>query len=101
MDMSKPIDPQLIELIAQQERSGLSMAAFARKHGMPKWKFYEGRRALRDRDSEFLEIEATPVDVHAGDAPLEIIFPGDLCVRIPHDFDVASLRRLVEVLRSC
>ena len=97
--MSKPIDPQLAELIAHQEESGLSVAAYSREHGIPKWKLYDGRRALRKRESEFIEIDVDPV--HVGDTPLEIVFPGDLRVRIPHDFDAASLRRLVGVLSSC
>ncbi len=99
MDMSKPIDPQLIELIAQQESSGLSMAAFAREHNVSKWRFYEARRALRDRDSEFIEIAVDPVQID--DVSLEIIFPRDLRVRISHDFDAVALRRLVEALTSC
>jgi hypothetical protein len=97
--MSKPIDPQLAELIAHQEQSGLSVAAYAREHNLPKWKLYEARRSLRERDSEFIEIDVGPADV--GDSPLEIVFPGDLRVRVPHDFDAACLRRLVGVLSPC
>lgn len=97
--MSKPIDPQLAELLAHQEKSGLSVAAYSREHGIPKWKLYDGRRALRKRESAFVEVKVDPV--HVGDTPLEVVFPGDLRVRVPHDFDAASLRRLVGVLSSC
>jgi hypothetical protein len=36
--MSKPIDPQLAELLVHQEESGLSVAAYSREHDIPKWK---------------------------------------------------------------
>ena len=97
--MSKPIDPQVAELIAQQKQSGLSVAAYAREHDVPKWKLYDARRSLRKRDSKFIEIDVDPV--HVCDTPLEIVFPGDLRVRVPDNFDAASLRRLVGVLSSC
>ena len=32
--MSKPIDPQLVELIAHQEKSGLSVVAYAKAHDL-------------------------------------------------------------------
>ena len=97
--MSKPIDPRLVELIKQQESSGQSIAAFAREHGEPKWKFYEGRRALRDCDSEFIEVDVAPLQVSV--QPLEIVLPGNLLIRVSPDFDSAAVCRLVEVLRSC
>lgn len=97
--MSKPIDPQLVELITQQKSSGLSVAAFAREHGVPKWKFYEARRSLRKKQPGFIEVDVAPVDVD--DKPLEIVFPGDLRVRVSQTFDKETLRRLVEVLTSC
>ncbi len=99
--MLKLIDPQLAELLAHQEKSGLSVAAYSREHGVPKWKLYDGRRALRKRESAFVEVEVEVDPVHVGDTPLEVVFPGDLRVRVPHDFDAASLRRLVGVLSSC
>lgn len=97
--MSKPIDPQLVELIAHQEKSGLSVAAYAREHDLPSWKLYDARRAIRKRAPEFIEVDVDPVEV--ADAPLEIVFPRDLRVRVPQDFDADSLRRLVGVLSSC
>ena len=98
--MSKPIDPQLVELIAHQEQSGLSVAAYAREHDISSWKLYDARRALRKRDPEFIELDMDRVEVVA-DASLEIVLPHDLRVRVPPNFDADSLRRLVGALSSC
>ena len=93
------MDPQIAKLIEEQKHSGMSIAAFAREHGLPPWKLYQAGRRRSKRRSGFVEVAVVPKA--SVPAPLEVLLPGDLRVRIPSDFDESSLRRLVGVLASC
>ncbi len=81
----------------------MSIAAYAREHDVSAGKLYEARRAFRKRDKKFIEVDmdAGADAIPAPDAPLEILFPKDVRVRVPCDFDENALRRLVSVLASC
>ena len=96
----RPIDEQVAKLIKEQKGSGMSVAAFARKHGVSPWKLYQaGRAGRRRRRKEFIEVTVSSRDPEA--PPLEILVPGGLRVRVPPDFDEATLRRLLGALTSC
>jgi hypothetical protein len=98
------------ERIRSFEASGQSAAAYARKHGIApgtlswwRWKLRpEGRsprrRRRRSRAAEFVELSASAVVPASGERfELEL---GDVTLRIPADFDEASLGRVLGVLRG-
>ncbi len=95
----RPGNRQLSKLIEDQKRSGLSVAAFAKKHGIPVWKLYQAGRTRRKRGSDFVEVAVSPDE--SGTSPLELVLPGNLRVCIPPDFDEPTLRRLLGALASC
>ncbi|HXH06997.1 MAG TPA: transposase [Vicinamibacterales bacterium] len=79
-------------------RSGLTVAAFARRHGLDEQRVR--RWARRGSDGE--AIAFVPVDVV--DGPAASVFEvsvGGVAVRVPADFDAAALRRLLGVLTAC
>ena len=92
----RPGDPRIAKLIEAQKRSGMSIAAFAKEHGVPVWKLYQAGRTRRRRRAEFVEVAVVPKV--AALSPLELVLPGGLRVRIPPDFDEPTLRRLLGVL---
>lgn len=91
-------------LLAEQEASGLSVAAFARKHGLPRWLLYEGRRRLRkraerDKKAAFVEVKVRPL--RPAPRPIEVDLKTGVRVHVPVGFDAGELRRLLGVLASC
>lgn len=101
----RPIDERVAKLLEAQRRSGKSVAAFAKEHGIQPWRLYQagqprrtGKRRKTRRRSEFVEI----VKAKEPEAPvLEIVVRGDLRVRVPRHFDESTLRRLLGALASC
>ena len=100
----QPSGRTIAELIAAQKKSGLSVAAFAREHGVSVWRLYQAgrpkrKRSNRKRRTEFVEVAVSSKSPEA--SPLELVLPGDLRVRVPPDFDEHTLRRLLGALTSC
>jgi hypothetical protein len=91
------------ELLAEQERSGLTIAAFARKRGIVPWKLYDARRRARvereDARDRFAAV--TVVDSARRGAGFELALAGDRHLFIPHGFDEEELGRLLAVLDEC
>lgn len=104
-------------LIAEQERSGRSVRAFAEEKGVSAWSLYGWRsrlgvaggrgrgRTARRRDGD--EAELVAVDVVGGGArsvtgpePHLWIEVGDVRVRVSRGFDADEVARLVRVLRA-
>jgi hypothetical protein len=107
---SSPIDVQA--LLAEFDRSGLRPAAFARSKGLPPWKIYgalqrrSGKRRSRRAVAGVQKNALLPVRVvvdHAGKpaVPLELLLAGGHRVLLGPDFDVATLRRLLQALAPC
>ena len=68
-------DGETQKLLVQQQASGLSVAAFARERGVPKWRLYEGRRRLRKRKSrakgaDFVQVHVRPVQPASSAIPI-------------------------------
>lgn len=96
----------IAELVAAQKKSGLSVAAFAREHGVSVWRLYQAGRSKRkrkrrskERRPEFVEVAVKSESPEA--APLELVLRSDLRVLVPAGFDEVTLRRLVGALASC
>jgi hypothetical protein len=110
MEHTRTSREQWQERIRRFEASGLSGAAYARKHGIApgtlswwRWKLRpEGqsprRRRRRWRAAEFVELSASALAATSGERfELEV---GDVTLRIPADFDEASLGRVLGVVRG-
>jgi transposase-like protein len=86
-----------------QRESGLSIAAYCRKHSLSPWTFYgwRKRRGLTssvaqrpDRCMTFTELPAS-----AGiSAPFEIVFPGGVRLRVNAGFDHEDLSTLLAIM---
>lgn len=107
-------------MVAEQERSGLSVREFAEARAVSAWSLYRWRSRLgmvgrrsrgtgaRRRRRPTEEAELVAVDVVGGGSEavpvqpvLEVEF-ADVRVRVPQGFDAKELTRLVSVLReSC
>lgn len=95
-------------LLEEQERSGLSIAAFARERGIPAWRLYHARRARVGRRApsvDLVEIGGSQaVTAIAAASPvggLEMMLPNGLRIAVPPAFEESTLRRLLAVLASC
>ena len=104
------IPPAEIEsLLRELDASQMSVAQFARERSISPWRLYEARRRTagkkRRRSSprhtapKFVpvEIKRPPAEI----AALELVLSSGHRLRVPPDFDEASLRRLMGVLASC
>jgi len=97
-------------LVIEQERSGESVREFARRRGLSPATLYWWRSRLQRRGSKPCRapIELAPVTMLRTELPsrvevagaFELVFGGNRRLRIPVDFDRASLQRLLEVLEE-
>lgn len=101
---SRPLAPDIPALLAQWEHSNLSIAAFAREHGIAPWKLYQARSANKpgsssERSGSLLRVRV--VDEPAAQRFVELILADGLRLAVYPGFDEQHLRRLVEVLGTC
>jgi hypothetical protein len=103
------------DALAAQERSGLSLRAFATREGLDVQRLERWRRRLAEVAVPGFEEVIPPVaaaaphdDVDHGDTVqrerFEIVLREGRVLRVPVSFDASSLRRLLEVLaweRTC
>jgi transposase len=110
-------DPALLDLWRQRlqrfERSGLSAVAFCAKEGVSTPSLYAWRRRLRRATAEqatrpvgpLTELAArlVPVRLLPAAAPVEILLPGGLVLRLAPGCELDFVRSLVETLgaRPC
>jgi hypothetical protein len=84
---------------------GQSIRAFCDEHGLSEPSFYAWRRTITERDQEVADDVPAFVPLHVAPAAaptsvgLEVVV-GPEVVRVPPDFDAATLRRLLAVLRE-
>lgn len=83
------------------DRSGKPLRVFAAREGVTAQRLERWRRRLRDDDlddvTEFIELRP-PASGDGG--VLEVVIGGQRVIRVPQDFDAATLRRLVTVLEE-
>jgi transposase-like protein len=104
MTYGKPRDPrkeqQWRQWIDQWRRSGLSVQAFCRRHGLAPPSFYAWRRTLQQRAAAAF----VPVRLLDGEPPaagsIEVVLAGGRRLRVPPRFDPATLRQLLAVLEE-
>lgn len=97
------------EVFSRLEESGLSMAAFCRREGIPYWKlmYWKKRLALSDNDDaqrpSFAEliVERTTDGSARGRAVLEIALPGGAVVRVFEGTNAQMLQAVFEAASRC
>lgn len=94
------------QLLTELEGCGMSVAAFAQKHGVSAWSIYSWRRQERERKNkredgptEFIQVQVAPSRESL--APLEVELTDGVRVHVRAGFDEDELRRLLGVLASC
>ena len=107
-----PTDEEIPALLEAVASTGVSIAAFAREHGLAPWKLYEARRAAQGggsrrgrrgrRRDEGVFVPVRVVEERTGSAqPLELVLISGHRLVIPVGFDETTLRRLMGVVTSC
>lgn len=95
------------DTVARFERSGLTQKVFCSRERIPlstlrywghRLKARNGRGGRRHRPS-FLSVRVLD-SVRPASSPFEIALPGGRVVRVPSDFDLESLRKLLSALSS-
>lgn len=90
------------ELIAEQEASGQTAAAFCRKHGLCAHTFYAWRRRVSTGQGvHFAVVESKPaVRDNGAEAALELILANGERLRIGRGTDAATLRLVLDAIRA-
>jgi transposase-like protein len=112
MSTGKPRDPGKERfwrrMLAQRQRSGLSVRAFCEIHGLSEPRFHAWRRILQKRDAQavrFVPVEIVPDDpapcpTQGAASALELLLSNGRLLRIGTGFDTATLQRLLALLEE-
>jgi hypothetical protein len=84
-------------VLAELERSGASLAAFAKREGLSAERLYRWRARLAK--AAFVEVRPGIAGT-AGGGVLEVVLARGRVVRVPADFNEAALRRLIALLEG-
>jgi hypothetical protein len=92
-------------LLDDLERSGQTVAAFARERGIPAHKLYWARRRRSQAAQTVARLSFDEVrlvgDDDRADTTLEVRLPSGMSLHLARDFDGVTLRRLLGVLANC
>jgi Transposase len=90
------------ERIAAQQRSGVSVKHFCKEHGLTECSFYAWRKRLQEKGPvRFALVErSTRQPERMSDAALELVLATGERLRIGTGVDTATLRVVLDVLRS-
>jgi transposase-like protein len=88
------------DLISRHQRSGQSVAAFCREHGVSQPSFFSWRKRLRlhNAPSPFVPIQIDLSAPLAQPAPIEIVLRSGACVRVSRGCDRQTLETVLAVL---
>ncbi|HET7442277.1 MAG TPA: hypothetical protein VFJ47_13325 [Terriglobales bacterium] len=87
--------------MADQEASGQKPGPLCRERGIGEWSFYKWRRRLRQADTvELAVLETRPARVAVPDSGLELVLRNGERLRTATGVDVATLRLVVDAVRS-
>jgi hypothetical protein len=88
------------QLVAQQERSGLSVRAFCQQHRTSEPSFYQWRKRLREQLPMKFALVETGRSAPAGVAAVEVMLTSGERLRIVPGVEAATLRLVLSVLRE-
>ena len=106
---SEKVEARWRTLIAEQQASGQSVAAFCRERDLRDGPFYEWKKRLRPPEAEpFVAVEIATTETSAvpfsltpvPSAPLEIRLRHGRSLLVGSDFDAPHLLRLLRVLEQ-
>jgi len=94
-------------LLAERDRSGLSVRAFCELHGLSEASLYAWRRTLGERDAarvDFVPVhlssEPKPTTSDGATGPVELVLGPGRCLRVGPGFDGPTLTRLLALLEE-
>lgn len=85
------------KLVAEQESSGMTIRAFSKQRGIGDHSFYLWRRRLRSKASVQFALVKT---IATSASPIELFLPGGERLCIPAGVDAATLRNVLDAVRS-
>jgi transposase-like protein len=95
-------------MIAQRQKSGLSVQRFCELHDLSAQRFYAWQRVIQERDAQ--EVRFVPVEIMPEEKPvaaldgsagaLELVLSKERLLRIGTGFDADTLQRLLAVLEE-
>jgi hypothetical protein len=88
------------ELVAEQERSGLSVHRFCEERGLTEASFYSWRKRLGKREPVKFALVETGRHQATQDAGVELVLTTGERLRINAGVDAVTLRTVLEVLRG-
>ena len=97
------------KILSEQEASGLSQAAFCKKHNLPLPRFSYYRSALRGSrkksrpstpEFEPVKLKSVPESVMPS-SDIQLLFPNGIKVTFPPDIDIDTIKQLMEALIVC
>jgi transposase len=88
------------ELIRKHGRSGLSVSAFCREHGISDQSFYNWRKRFSGSEQVRFALVDTGEQVAKGRLPVELILASGDRLGIASGVDAATLRTVLSVLRE-
>jgi hypothetical protein len=89
------------ERIAEQQRSGMSVKQFCKQGGFSQYSFYAWRKRLRKQEPvRFALVDRGLAAEATMGACVELILPSGEKLRISAGVDSATLRTILETLRS-
>ncbi len=106
---SEKIEARWRGLIAEQQASGQSVAAFCRERGLRDGPFYEWKKRLRPQEAEpFVAVEIAAAETSVTPLPVAPVPSVPMEIRLRHgrsllvgpDFEASHLRRLLQVLEQ-
>ena len=99
---TNPKAKEWAERIAAQQRSGISVKQFCKEQGLTEYSFYAWRKRLQGRQPvRFALVERRAVrQERTAEVVLELVFATGERLRIGVGVDTATLRTVVEVLRT-
>ena len=102
---AKPTNPKAdewAERIAAQQRSGISVKQFCKERGLTEYSFYAWRKRLRENGPVRFALVERSVRWQEGtaEAALELVLTTGERLRIGTGVDTATLRAVLDVLRT-
>ena len=89
-----------VDLIRQQERSGMAVSAFCREHGVSEPSFYGWRKRLKGSGPVRFALVESGASSASDKAAVELVLASGDCLRIAPGTDAATLRTVLSVLRE-
>ena len=88
------------QLIVEQQRSGLSVSALCRRHGISEQSFYQWRKRLAAQLPVKFALVQASAPQHIGGEVMEILLTSGERLRITQGVDAAMLRLVLSVMRE-